>query len=99
MMVSGPPTAADAGAAIPIARAADTTANEIFVMIRSIVESNPGISLVSGVPVVLIAGVVAVAIVVEFFGGVIFDFDVNIVYREVFRKLDEMVVEMEELRS
>ena len=67
--------------------------------IRAIVESNPGISLVSGVPVVLIAGVVAVAIVVELFGGVIFDFDVNIVYREVFKKLDEMVAEMEELRG
>ena len=62
--------------------------------IRSIIES-----LVNGVPVVLIAGVVAVAIVLELFGGAIFDFDVNIVYREVFRKLDEMVAEMEELRS
>ena len=67
--------------------------------IRSIVESHPGISLVNGIPVVLIAGVVAVAIVVELFGGAIFDFDVNTVYRDVFRKLDEMVAEMEELRD
>ena len=52
-----------------------------------------------GVPLVLIAGVVATAIVVDLLGGVIFDFDVNTVYRSVFRKLDEMVAEMEELRG
>jgi len=39
------------------------------------------------------------AIVVELLGGVIFDFDVNTGYRNVFRKLDEMVAEMEELRG
>jgi hypothetical protein len=68
-------------------------------LIRFIVESNPGIRLVNGVPLVVIAGVAAMAIVVELFGGVIFDFDVNTVYRIVFRKLDEMVAEMEELRG
>jgi hypothetical protein len=68
-------------------------------LIRFIVESNTGIRLVNGVPLVVIAGVVAMAIVVELFGGVIFDFDVNTVYRSVFRKLDEMVAEMEELKG
>src|SRR5262249_10504741 len=37
MMTSGSVVAADAGPAIPIARAADTTATKIFVMIRSLV--------------------------------------------------------------
>ncbi|HEX2344802.1 MAG TPA: hypothetical protein VHI98_30315 [Vicinamibacterales bacterium] len=68
-------------------------------LIRLIVESNPDVSLVNGVPLVLIAGVVATAIVVDLLGGVIFDFDVNTVYRSVFRKLDQMVSEMEELRG
>ena len=68
-------------------------------MIRFIVESNPGLRLVNGVPLVLIVVVVAMARVVDLFGGIIFDFDVNTVYRHVFRKLDEMVAEMEELRS
>ena len=68
-------------------------------LIRLIVESNPDVRLVNGVPLVLIAGVVATAIVVDLLGGVIFDFDVNTVYRSVFRKLDEMVAEMEELRG
>ena len=44
-------------------------------------------------------GVVAIGIVVDLLGGVIFDFDVSTVYRNVFRKLDEMVAEMEELRG
>jgi hypothetical protein len=67
--------------------------------IRHIVESNPGMGLVYGVPLILIVGVVMIAIVVDLLGGVIFDFDVNTVYRNVFRKLDEMVAEMEELRG
>jgi hypothetical protein len=68
-------------------------------VIRSIVESNPDVRLVNGVPLILIAGVVATAIVVDLLGGVLFDFDVSTVYRSVFRKLDQMVAEMEELRG
>ena len=36
---------------------------------------------------------------VDLLGGVIFDFDVNAVYRSVFTKLDQMVAEMEELKG
>jgi hypothetical protein len=67
-------------------------------LIRFIVENNPGIRLVNGVPLILVVGVVATAIVVALFGGVIFDVDVR-AYRNVFRKLDQMVAEMEELRG
>ncbi len=67
-------------------------------LIRLFVESNPGMHLVHGVPLILIGGAVVMAIVVELLGGVIFDFDVNAVYRNVFRKVDEMIAEMEELR-
>jgi hypothetical protein len=68
-------------------------------LIRLIVESNPDLRLINGVPLVLIAGVAATAILVDLLGGVIFDFDVNLVYRSVFRKLDQMVAEIEELRG
>jgi hypothetical protein len=51
------------------------------------------------VPLILVAGVVATATVVDLLGGVIFDVDVNSVYRRAFRKLDQMVAEMEELRG
>ena len=52
-------------------------------LIRLIVESHPDLRLINGVPLVLIAGVVATTIVVELLGGVIFDFDVSTVYRRV----------------
>jgi len=68
-------------------------------LIRRIVEIYPDIRLVNGVPLILIACVAVMAIVVELLGGMIFDFDINTVYRDVFRKLDEMVAEMEELRG
>lgn len=68
-------------------------------LIRLIVESNPGLQLVYGVPLFLIVGVVIVAVVVALFGGVIFDFDVSTVYRNVIRKVDGMIAEMEELRG
>jgi hypothetical protein len=69
------------------------------VLIRTIVENFPDVRLVNGVPLVLIVVVVAMTIVVDLFGGVIFDFDVKTVYRGVFEKLDQMVAEMEELRG
>ena len=64
--------------------------------VHTIVEHNPGIWLISGVPVAIIAIVVVITIVLELLGGVIFDFDVR-VYRRIFTRLDEMVREMEEL--
>lgn len=66
--------------------------------VRILVENNPGLHLFQGIPLILIAGIVMIAIVVALLGGVIFDFDVNTVYRNVIRKVDEMVAEMEELR-
>src|SRR5262245_13581969 len=65
--------------------------------IHAIVKRNPGIWAINGVPVAIIAVVAVTTIVLELLGGVIFDFDVR-AYRHVFRKLDEMVAEMEELR-
>jgi hypothetical protein len=69
------------------------------VLVRTIVENFPDVRLVNGVPLVLIVVVVAMAIVVDLLGGVIFDFDVSSVYRNAFKKLDDMVAEMEELRG
>jgi hypothetical protein len=68
-------------------------------LIRAIVENFPDVRLVNGVPLVLILAVVAMTIVVDLFGGVIFDFDVKTGYRRVFEKLDQMLAEMEELRG
>jgi len=69
------------------------------VLIGRFVEDNPDIGLLFGVPTGAIAVVVVLTIVVELFGGTIFDFDVSTVYRNVFRRLDDIVAEMEELRA
>ena len=66
--------------------------------IQTLVEHNPDIWLINGVPVAIIAVVAVVTIVLELLGGVIFDRDIRM-YRPVFSKLDEMVAEMEELRG
>jgi hypothetical protein len=47
----------------------------------------------------VILGVLAATVLVDLLGGVIFDFDVNTIYRHVSKKLDQMVAEMEELRG
>lgn len=67
-------------------------------LISLIVESNPGLRLVYGVPLFLIVGVVVAAVVVGLLGGVIFDSDVKM-YRRMLGKVDEIVAEMEELRG
>jgi hypothetical protein len=68
-------------------------------LVRAIVENYPGVRLVNGVPLLLILAVLAMTALVDVFGGAIFDCDVSTVYRHVFRKLDQMVAEMEELRG
>jgi len=68
-------------------------------LIAALAENDPGPAMVGGVPVVLVAGVLAVTAAIALLGGKIYDFDVNLVYRPVFRKLDEMVTDMEELRD
>ena len=69
------------------------------VLIRTIVESFPGVRLVGGIPLFLILLVAAMTVVVDLLGGVGFDFDVSTGYRRVFEKLDQMLAEMEELRG
>lgn len=68
------------------------------VLIRTIVGAFPDVRLVYDVPLFPILIVVLMTIVVDLTGGVIFDFDVRTVYRNVFEKLDQMLAEMEELR-
>jgi len=60
---------------------------------------NSGFHLVYGIPTFtwIIAFVIAVLIYV--FGGEIYKWDVNLAYRRIFRKLENMIAEMEELRN
>jgi hypothetical protein len=55
--------------------------------------------LATRLPCVPILIVCVAAIVMDLLGGVIFDFDVPTVSRHVYRKLHQMVAEMEHLRG
>jgi len=56
-------------------------------------------SMLFGFPVIGLIGVAAVMIVMVIFGGTIYRWDVNLVYGRVFRKLESLVSDMEELRN
>ncbi len=59
----------------------------------------PDADLVYGIPVWGIAGVIAITCLLAFTAGAIYCFDMNLVYGRSFKKLDEIIAEIEELRS
>lgn len=59
----------------------------------------PELAAWAGIPVVLLVAVFTVAAVMAFFADKIYRLDVNLVYGQVFKKLDEIILDMEELRA
>ena len=57
------------------------------------------IYLVNGIPIFWMLPVILVTGLFAFFGGRIYNFDVGLVYGRVFKKLEEILADMEELRS
>jgi len=57
------------------------------------------IYLINGMPVLWTIPVILVACILAIFGGRIYNLDVNIVYGRVFKKLEELIADMDELRS
>jgi len=60
---------------------------------------NPDIPLLFGIPIVALAAVFGVMLLMVIFGGKIYRWDVYLVYGGVFRKLEGLVKDMEELRK
>lgn len=66
---------------------------------RKLIEKFPNaFYLVNGVPVYWLIGVVMLAILSAIFAGRIYQWDMNTIYGRVFKKLDEILADMEELR-
>ncbi len=59
----------------------------------------PGIHLIFGVPLFIILGVILMMVLLSYLGGRIYNWDLKVVYGGVLRKLDEIIVDMEELRN
>ena len=60
---------------------------------------NSGFHLVYGIPTFTWIIALVIAVLIYVFGGEIYKWDVNLVYRRIFRKLENMIAEMEELRN
>ena len=59
----------------------------------------PDMLLVFGLPLFGVLGLLLVIVLLAYFGGRIYQFDLNLVYGRVLKKLDEIIEDMEELRN
>jgi hypothetical protein len=60
---------------------------------------NSGFHLVYGIPTFTWIIALVIAVLIYVFGGKIYNWDVNLAYSRIFRKLENMLAEMEELRN
>ena len=60
---------------------------------------NSGFHLVYGIPTFTWFIALVIAVLIYVFGGKIYKLDVNLAYSRIFRKLENMIAEMEELRN
>ncbi|MCF8259655.1 MAG: hypothetical protein K9J12_02695 [Melioribacteraceae bacterium] len=68
-------------------------------MFDEIISKSPDLFLIFGVPGIWVIGVLVFAGIISLSAGAIYKFDLNLVYGRVFKKLDELLAEMEQLRS
>ena len=60
---------------------------------------NSGFHLMYGIPTFAWIIAIVIAVLIFVFGGKIYKWDVNLVYKRIFIKLENMIAEMEELRD
>lgn len=63
-----------------------------------LIEEDPDIYLINGIPVPMLIGVLLFAGLMSLFAGPIYRLDVNLVYGRLFKKPHEILADMEELR-
>ncbi len=74
--------------------------SENFQVFLSEILGNPHqIYLVNGFPVLWMLPVILIASLMAIFGGKIYNFDVNLIYGRIFRRLNDMIADIEELRK
>lgn len=69
---------------------------EIF---DEMISKSPDLFLIFGLPGFWVIGVLVFAGILSLLAGPIYKFDLNLVYGRVFKKLDELLADMEELRN
>ena len=68
-------------------------------LVNEVLIGFPDIYLIYGIPLIGIVIVFIILILLAYFGGRIYKWDLNLVYGRVFRKLDELMTDIESLRS
>ena len=59
----------------------------------------PDMNMVFGIPILMLIGAIIIIFILAFFGGRIGNWDLNLVYGRIIKKLDLLISEMEELRT
>jgi|TARA_B110001469_G_scaffold122148_1_gene132420 hypothetical protein len=68
-------------------------------LVSEVLYGFPNIYLIQGVPLIAIVIILIIAALLSFFGGRIYRWDLNIVYGRVFKKLDELMADIEKLKN
>jgi len=68
-------------------------------LVNEILIGFPDVYLIFGVPLIGIVIAIIILIMLAFFGGRIYKWDLNLVYGRVFKKLEELMADIESLRS
>jgi len=64
-----------------------------------LIMNNPNTYMIMGLPAYWVLGIAIFLGIVSYFSGALYKFDLNAIYRGIFRKLDEILTDMEELRK
>ncbi len=68
-------------------------------LVNKLLLTYPDLLLINGIPVVGIIGVLLIAGIITLLSAHIYTWDLNLVYGRVFKKLDEIVADIKELRA
>ena len=68
-------------------------------LVNEVLIGFPDIYLIYGIPLIGIVIVLLILVLLTFFGGRIYKWDLNIVYGRVFRKLEELMTDIESLMN
>ena len=68
-------------------------------LVEEVLYGFPDIYLIQGIPLIAIIVILLIVGLLAFFGGRIYIWDLNLIYGRVFKKLKELMVDIESLRS
>ena len=68
-------------------------------LVGEVLKGFPDIYMVQGIPLIALIVILLIVGVLAFFGGRIYQWDLNIVYGRIFKKLKELMADIEELKE